>query len=419
MLPLFHAYSNTAVRFERFRKAGVPCVIVYGVAKSVTYEVGEKVSNRKGRTSWNAVYVGGEWRLVHTYWAANVTTGYSTGRWALADSDVTRRTNDDRILTSKTAGGKTNMSDYYFLTDPDKFVIKCFPDDPTWQLLKKPMSREEFETQLFTQPAFHELKLKDLMHDTCVVTSENGKATFEFLVDMPQDRVKHYQFGYKLFSRRDPDAEGEYDVMTFERYCLSYKHQNKAFLQIRFPTIGVYKLEVHCNDLRRQLPSSWVCGYKVICKEVNPECQPLPIIPDIGWGPGEALEDTGLECLTHSHPVVNLDNEINTFIRFALPKDSKLELDADLVTNNISREAMKSHLTMEHADGHLTVQITPPGEGEYALQMYVVEESGRRNVINYLLQRTKVVEVTSSLLWLIFKMFVYSVPQNTGTLNDN
>lgn len=365
----------------------MPCVIVYGVAKTVTYEVGEKVSQKKGKTSWNAVYVDGEWRLVHTYWAAHVALGYKTGRWAVVDSDVNSRKSQS-VSKSVT---KSNIGDYYFLTDPDKFIIRCFPENSAWQLLKKPLSRAEFEEQPFTQPTFHELKLKDMLHDSCVVHANEGKAKFEF--QMLQDRIGYYQFGYKLYARRDPEAEGEYDVMTLERYCLHYQHEDRAFFEVRFPVIGVYKLEVHCNDARRQLPSTWVCDYKVVCKETVPDCQPLPAVPEIGWGPGEELRSTGMECLTHLHPLVDLDKEITTFIRFALPKNRQLDLDVDLVTNNMPSEALKSHVTLEQDGDHMVIQITPPGEGEYALQIYVKEEKGRENILNYLLQRSRVVEV--------------------------
>ena len=372
-------------------------MIVYGVAKSVTYEVGERVSHRRGRASWNAVYVEGEWRLVHAYWAANVANGYSTGRWTLVDKD----TNDVAVDVSQNAISKTTKSttpknimyDYYFFTDPDKFVIKCFPDDPTWQLLEKTLTKHEFDTQPFTQPAFHELKLKDLLHDSCIVGTKDGIATFEFQIGMSPEKVKHHQFGYKLLNRRDSEAEGEYDVMTLDRYCLCYQHEDRAFLQIRFPVIGVYKLEVHFKDTMHPQPSSWVCDYKVVCREVDPKCQPLPLIPDIGWGAGEVLQASGIERLTHTHPVVSLDKEINTFIRFALSKDKNLELDADLVTNNMSRDAMRSHVTMEQDGDHVVFVITPPGEGEYALQIYTKGDTGRRNVLNYLMQRNKPVEV--------------------------
>lgn len=332
---------------------------------------------------------------MHVYWAAHSAHGYQTGRWALADSSDGKKNKTDTKTNkiSKVKEEKNDINDFYFLTDPDKFIIKCYPDELHWQLLKKPLSKTEFEELPFTQPAFHELKLKYSGHDSCIVYTSEGKATLEFQICAPAERARHYQFGYKLHTRRDPEAEGEYDVMSLERYCLNYLYEDKAFFEVRFPVTGVFRLEVHCKDPYKQFPSTWVCDYKIICRETSPSCQPLPVVPEIGWGPGEVLRSLGIECLTHRHPVVDLDNEVSTFLRFALPKDKELELDADLVTNNMSREDMKCHVTVEQDGDHVVVQITPPGEGEYALEMYVKEGNCQRDVATYLLQRTKVVEV--------------------------
>ena len=65
---------------QNFRKAGIQCVIIHGMAKSVAYDVGDKVTHKKMRNSWNAVYVDGSWRFIHPYWASQSARGYASGR---------------------------------------------------------------------------------------------------------------------------------------------------------------------------------------------------------------------------------------------------------------------------------------------------------------------------------------------------
>lgn len=62
------------------RAAGVPCVVVRGVGKSGTYDVGQQDLSTLHST-WNAVYVDGCWRLVHPFWAFVGLRGFNKGGW--------------------------------------------------------------------------------------------------------------------------------------------------------------------------------------------------------------------------------------------------------------------------------------------------------------------------------------------------
>jgi hypothetical protein len=68
------------------RAVDVPCVIIQGIAKSAAYEVGDKNGDRL-TNSWNAVYVGGAWRIVFPLWACRCIVGHNTGNWTLIESN--------------------------------------------------------------------------------------------------------------------------------------------------------------------------------------------------------------------------------------------------------------------------------------------------------------------------------------------
>ena len=216
------------------------------------------------------------------------------------------------------------------------------------------------------------------------------------MVEIPKEKTELYKFRHTLHVQRDWEAEGEYDGIRLDRYLLYYHEENVAHFEIRFPLSGIFKLELHCSDPRNPLPSTWVCDYKIICKTPMEFCNPLPVIPVIGWGAGDEVKNAGLECLTHRHTKVSLDKETVTFVRFALPKDKEISLEAELLHNDKSASELQSHVVTDQDGEHATFQISPPSEGEYAFRVYARPKSGeqRENVCNFLMYRTKIIEVT-------------------------
>lgn len=69
------------------RKAGIPCAIVEGYGKSVSYEVGSSEEAIKElRNSWNAVYCDGFWRLIFPLWACSGVVGHASGSYTKVES---------------------------------------------------------------------------------------------------------------------------------------------------------------------------------------------------------------------------------------------------------------------------------------------------------------------------------------------
>ena len=73
--------------YNVYRKAQIPCVIVEGYAKGADYKVGDSEEALKSmRTSWNAVYCDGYWRLVFPHWDCSALVGHSTGAFTLVEA---------------------------------------------------------------------------------------------------------------------------------------------------------------------------------------------------------------------------------------------------------------------------------------------------------------------------------------------
>lgn len=100
-------------------KAGLECVIIEGYAKGLGYEKGQKF--RKPNHAWNAVKIAGQWYLMDVTWAAGPPR---------------------ELMRNQRAVDLVN----FFMADPADFIRTHLPEDPTWQLLDKKQTLEEFES---------------------------------------------------------------------------------------------------------------------------------------------------------------------------------------------------------------------------------------------------------------------------------
>lgn len=110
------------------RKAGVEVINVKGYARSEDEQAGQPV--RYIDHEWNAIKLDGDWYLVDLAWASTTMKN-----------------------------GKPN--DFYFLTDPRRFVAAHLPADPRWQLLNPPVNKTEFDRYPKLYDAYFRLGFSD------------------------------------------------------------------------------------------------------------------------------------------------------------------------------------------------------------------------------------------------------------------
>lgn len=100
-------------------KANIECEIIEGYAKAFGYKPGEKFSSPNH--AWNAVYIEGNWYLLDVTWASG-TPEYLSGRKRKPDLNT------------------------FFLPPPEELIKTHLPEDPSWQLLDRKVTLDEFET---------------------------------------------------------------------------------------------------------------------------------------------------------------------------------------------------------------------------------------------------------------------------------
>jgi len=144
-------FSNLA------QKAGLEVVKISGYAKGYGYVVGGSIGGDTNH-AWNAVKIDGQWLLIDSTWGA----GYADQQ-----NRFVRR-----------------FSEHYFLTPPEQFIYDHFPSESKWQLLNKPISRQEYEQRVHILPIFFYCGLSIESHPQGVIrTDRDAVITLRALYD--------------------------------------------------------------------------------------------------------------------------------------------------------------------------------------------------------------------------------------------
>jgi hypothetical protein len=138
--------SGFASLFEVLAQAaGFDAIVIRGVAKGA----GPSAAMTEDKLlihDWNAVKIDGTWQLIDCAFGAGSLD--EQGRF------------------------RPRFEDHYFLTPPEIFIFDHFPDNPSWQLLNPPLSREDFRKQVTLRPAFFRYDLRLLSHTTSWIEAD-------------------------------------------------------------------------------------------------------------------------------------------------------------------------------------------------------------------------------------------------------
>ncbi|XP_033750611.1 hillarin-like [Pecten maximus] len=358
------------------RSAKLPCVIIRGIAKSASYEVGDK-NVEELRNMWNAVYVSGEWRFVFPLWALSAVVGKTTGDWTLVESkgDPLRERQDE-----STGENVSQVDDYYFLIDPEEFCYTCLPDEERWQLLKEPISKKKFIRVPYLWPPYFQYGLHISTKFDSIIKTVKGKCNIAI-----KPGPQFIPLSYELFYNHKESDRDISDDIQLERYVAIMNEADKTNFVLRLPVDGVYKLEV-VDEAK-----DWICFFKIFCDEDIEPWDPFPINSTIGFGPCKETENAGLrvETLAYRNGIINMTKKQHIQIKFTMLRN--LQIRTELVHNTISPTELADHISNKVLDNQVTIHLTVPQNGEYALQVFTRDkERGSneefRNACNYLVE---------------------------------
>uniref|UniRef100_A0A1I8IVW1 TGc domain-containing protein n=1 Tax=Macrostomum lignano TaxID=282301 RepID=A0A1I8IVW1_9PLAT len=284
----------------------IPCQIIAGYAKGAEYHPGMVFdSDTRGRHSWNAVLVAGQWQLVDCHWAARRLIG--------------KQSTLDNV--------RYELDEFYFLPSPAKLVYTHLPDREEWQLLREPITKQQFEALAPVKSAFfkHGLDLRSHLlaridYDADAAAADAAASGADcpevqpaLLVKLgvPWDSASRLAFTFTLGAHSVSAAEGsaqaqqeeEESTRRLSRFGVHFydPRDSTATFALRPPQSGAYRLilyakEVESGDSKAPMPAPGkeqlvfgaVCEYRLDAVVRSPRVEPFPMCQNTSYGPNEA-----------------------------------------------------------------------------------------------------------------------------------
>lgn len=207
--------------FEELAKAsGIQAVRITGYAKGYGYVPGQPPGSVPNH-AWNAVRIGGRWRLVDCTWGA----GYI---------------GDDRKFHRA-------FDSHFFLTPPGEFIFDHFPENESWQLLDSPRSRAEFDRSVHVKSGFYALGLS-LGTNTEGTLPSDGEIVLRLGLTGPVAGVAALARGEKPADDRSAFVQNE---------------GNALVVRVTPPDTGFYSLRLFARRAADETPYAWILEYRL------------------------------------------------------------------------------------------------------------------------------------------------------------
>ncbi|CAH0552085.1 unnamed protein product [Brassicogethes aeneus] len=341
--------------------AGLHCVVIKGYSKSAGYQPGVRFEDNRFRNSWNAVYVAGAWRFVQCNWGArhlvNAKEAPKAGNKAKSDSL------------------RYEYDDHYFLTDPKEFIYEFFPLQSDWQLLKNPITLQEFEELPFVRSLFfrYGLYFSDPNTKAVMFTDSTGAATVR--IAMPSHMQGSLIFHYNL---KFYDSDGDnFDRVSLKRFVMQSVVGNMVAFRVHAPCSGAFLLDIFANAVTPKeyltgepMKFKSVCKFKICCEDLQTVMVPLPDCASGEWGPTKATRLFGLVPITHQDALVFAGRELE--LQFRMSRQLT-DFMATLHKNDVEEKRLSKFVSHNVVDDIATFNISFPEEGQYGLDIYTRE----------------------------------------------
>lgn len=202
--------AGYASLFEALGKvAGLQVHIIEGYAKGYGFEPGQRIKDQNH--AWNGVQVNGEWFISEPTWGAGHL-----------GADLMFHRSPDMAM---------------FLMDPDYAICSHYPADEQWQLLDKPISKEEFEKLVVPSGRIHQLGVEVLSHKESIYDIGDAH-NIEMMFYSPS--LKILQGDLKTFSGTKQEGRKWTQILP--------SGLNHVKLKAQFPSPGKYKLNLYIRD---------------------------------------------------------------------------------------------------------------------------------------------------------------------------
>ena len=257
-------------------------------------------------------------------------------------------------------------NEYYFLTDPDEFIHQHRAIDVKKQLLKKPITLEQFVDLPFVKSVFFNHGLQFDRPMTAVLHTDN-KGNTEVKVRLSFSKDIEFR-PFLLYADSTKRNDTEFCGAKLERFVFHSIVDGLALFSLQVPEPGTYLLELFVGTFDDETVKG-ACGFKIVCEKSTKEACPLPNCADAEWGPRKGEYLFGFKALTHPDGLIDVDNDLE--LKFQLP--GKLRFLCQLHLDGVEDSMLEQYVDVMH-DDVVTVKVNPPQAGQYRLDIYAQRE---------------------------------------------
>lgn len=228
-------YSNLFAALAQ--TVGLNAVVISGQTRRATLPTLKADGTRSSSHAWNAVNIKGKWQLIDCTWGAG-------------DTNLENRTFE------------FDFHPHYFFVPPSQLIYSHLPNNPEAQLLKRPLTLEQFERQPYLRIAAFQYGIKLLSHPEPVIAAK-GQVKLT-LKTSPETRLRVGIFQEGMSLRRE-NTFSQADSSGYRVFAL-------------FPRSGEYLLRIFAKKQGEEDGYDSVVDYKVVATEGMGEGAQFPKI---------------------------------------------------------------------------------------------------------------------------------------------
>ena len=310
------------------KAAGLQVHTINGYAKGYGFEPGQQIKDTNH--AWNGVQVNGEWFICEPTWGA----GY-------LGADLMFHRSPDVSM---------------FLMDPEYAICSHYPSDEQWQLLEKPISKEEFEKLVVPSGRIHQMGVEILSHKESMYDIDDADH-IEMMFYSPS--LKMLRGDLKDFSGREYEGRRWTQILP----C----GMNQVKLKAQFPAPGKYKLKLYVRD--ELIHTKWHGGIEYIIQAKRGVKQNRGGFPQLG----SEFYEAGFSLDHPSENIVSDDGKACISLQNFNIQISHIVGQLDLVGEGkrLKKDfAGFSFCYSEKTESGFRVMVHCPLAGEYTLKVF-------------------------------------------------
>ncbi|XP_020620542.1 kyphoscoliosis peptidase-like [Orbicella faveolata] len=321
--------AGYASLFEALGKvAGLQVHSIEGYAKGYGFEPGQRIKDQNH--AWNGVQVNGEWFISEPTWGA----GY-------LGADLMFHRSPDVAM---------------FLMDPEYAICSHYPADEQWQLLDKPISKEEFERLVVPSGRIHQMGIEVLSHKESIYDISDAD-NIEMMFYSPS--LKILRGDLKNLSCKEHEGRKWTQVLP--------SGLNQVKLKAQFPAPGKYKLNLYVRD--EVSANKWHHGVEYVIHTNKGVAEKRGGFPQLG----SEFYEAGFHL---DHPLENIVSQDGTACISLHNYNSQIsrisgQLELEGKNKSLKKEFQGfSFCYSEKTNNGFQVKVHCPLAGEYTLKIF-------------------------------------------------